>query len=162
MRKFIVLSIVLLMLAGFAITSSAQEGVPIDIKPESCPNPLNVKSKGVLTVAILGTAAFDVTQVDPATIELEGVSPLRWDWEDVAEPYTPFVGKEESMDCNILGPDGYLDLTLKFDAQEIVAALGAVEDGDVLVLELTGNLLIGFGGTPIVGEDVIIIITKGN
>ena len=133
--------------------------VAVDIKPQSCPNPLNVKKKGVLPVAILGTADFDVTQVDPSTLMLVGVSPLRWALEDVATPYAPFVGKEESTDCNTLGPDGYLDLTLKFDAQEIVAALGSVSDGDVLILTLTGNLL---NGITINGEDVIIIIKKGN
>jgi hypothetical protein len=142
------------MIAGFGITSSAQEVVPVDIKPESCPNPLNVKSKGVLPVAILGTEDFDVTEVDPATVMLEGVAPLRWDWEDVATP-------SESEECTTAGPDGYLDLTLKFDNQEVAAALGAVGDGDVLVLRLTGNLLAEFGGTPILGEDVIIIIKKG-
>jgi len=163
MKKFIVLSIVLLMLAGFAITSSAQEEVPVpvDIKPESCPNPLNVKSKGVLPVAILGTEDFDVTQIDPATIELEGVAPLRWDLEDVATPYEPFVGKEDCMeDCIIDGPDGFLDLTLKFDTQEVVDALGEVFDGECLPLTLTGNLSEEFGGTPIVGEDVVLILKK--
>ena len=39
--------------------------VPIDIKPGSCPNPINVKSKGVLPVAVVGNSSFDVTQVDP-------------------------------------------------------------------------------------------------
>jgi len=145
------------MLAGFVITSLAC--VPIDIKPQSCPNPLNVKKKGVLPVTILGTAFFDVNDVDPATVELEGVSPLRWDWEDVATPDEPFEDKLDCMDCNTLGPDGYLDLTLKFDAQEIVAALGAVSDGDVLFIPLTGELL---DGTQIIGVDVIIIIKKGN
>ena len=160
MRKFIALFIVFLMLAGFVTTSLAIiVEVPVDIKPQSCPNPLNVKSKGALSVAILGTEDFDVNDVDPATIALAGVSPLRWDWEDVATPFEPFVGKEDCMeDCIIEGPDGYLDLTLKFDNQEIVAALGAVEDGECLVLTLTGNLL---GGAPIVGEDVVIIIKKG-
>jgi len=147
MKKIIVISIVLLMLAGFAITSSAQVEVPVDIKPESCPNPLNVKSKGVLPVAILGTDIFDVTLIDPSSIMLEGVSPIRWDWEDVATP------KEESEECNTLGSDGYLDLTLKFDVQEIIAALGDVSDGEVLTLTLTGTLLVGY--------DVIIIIKKG-
>ena len=132
--------------------------VAVDIKPQSCPNPLNVKRKGVLPVAILGTEDLDVTEIDPASIMLAGVSPLRWALEDVATPYAPFVGKEDSMDCNTLGPDGYLDLTLKFDAQEIVAALGGVSDGDVLILTLTGNLL---NGITINGEDVIIIIKKG-
>ena len=154
MRKLIVLSIVLLMLAGFVITSSAEViEVAVDIKPQSCPNPLNVKGKGVLPVAILGTEDFDVTQVDPATVELAGVSPLRWDWEDVATP---------SEECTTAGPDGYLDLTLKFDIQEVVAALGVVSNGDDLVLTLTGNLCVEFNGTRIVGEDIIIIIKKGN
>jgi len=39
--------------------------VLVDIKPGSYPNPLNVKSKGVLPVAILGTTAFDVSDVCP-------------------------------------------------------------------------------------------------
>ena len=150
MRKFIVLSIVLLMLAGFVITSSAEAiEVAVDIKPQSCPNPLNVKGKGVLPVAILGTEDFDVTQIDPATIELEGESPLRWALEDVATL---------SEECTTDGPDGYLDLTLKFDAQEIVAALGDVSGGDVVILILTGNLS---SGESIDGEDVMIIIKKG-
>ena len=58
-------------------------------------------------------------------------------------------------------PDGYLDLVLMFDAQELVAALGEVSDGDVLVLHLHGNLKEEYGGTPIAGEDVVRIIKKG-
>jgi len=132
--------------------------VPLDIKPTSCPNPLNVKSKGKLPVAILGTSNFDITQIDVTTIQLEGVSPLRSDQEDVATPFQPFTGKEDcDLDCTTEGPDGHLDLTLKFDTQTIVATLGAVNDGDCLVLKLTGNLL---DGTPIVGEDVVVIKKK--
>ena len=62
----------------------------VDIKPQSCPNPLNVKKKGVLPIAILGTEDFDVTEIDPASVELEYISPLRWALEDVATPYEPF------------------------------------------------------------------------
>jgi hypothetical protein len=131
---------------------------PVDIKPTSCPNPLNVKSKGVLPIAILGTDTFDATQVDPASVRLEGVAPLRWDLEDVATPFEPFVGKEDAYDCTEEGPDGYMDLTLKFDEQEVVAALGDVSDGDVLVLQLTGDLV---EGGSFVGEDVVVILKKG-
>jgi len=134
--------------------------VPVDIKPQSCRNPLNVKDKGVLPVAILGTDVFDATQVDPDLVRLEGVAPLRWDQEDVATPFEPFTGKEDAFDCTEEGPDGFLDLTLKFDAQEIIAALGDVNDGDVRVLPLTGNLLEEFDGTPIQGEDVVVILKK--
>ena len=123
--------------------------VPVDIKPMSSPNPLNVNSKGVLPVAILGTEDFDVTQIDPATILLEGIAPLRWALEDVGSPDDPLAG-----------PDGFVDLTLKFATQEIVPVLGDVNDGDNVVLNLTGNLKEEFGGTPIEGEDVVRIIKK--
>jgi hypothetical protein len=132
--------------------------VAFDIHPTSCPNPLNVGRRGVVPAAILGTEEFDVTQVDPATVMLAGVAPLRWSLEDVVTPFDPFIGKQDAFDCNEFGADGYLDLTFKFDAPELAAALGDVEDGDVLVLPLTGNLMEEFGGTPIVGEDVVVII----
>jgi hypothetical protein len=135
--------------------------VPVDIKPTSCPNPLNVNSNGVLPVAILGTEDFDVTQIDPASVALEGVSPLRWSEEDVATPYEPFIGKEDCMDCSEERSDGFKDLTLKFDMQAIVEAIGEVDHGQCLVLTLTGNLKEEFDGTDIMGEDVVRIIKKG-
>lgn len=139
---------------------------PIDIKPGSCPNPLNLREKGVLPVAILGLEDFDVTQIDPATVRLfrKGVvdpievAPLRWSLEDVATPFEPFIGKKAKYDCTAAGPDGLLDLSLKFDAQAVVAALGPVTDRQVLVLQLTAKLKEAFGGTPIAGEDVVVIL----
>lgn len=71
--------------------------VPVDIRPTSCPNPLNVGEKGVLPVAILGTSSFDVTKVDPASVRLEGVAPLRSALEDVGAPFTPFTGKKDCL-----------------------------------------------------------------
>ncbi len=133
---------------------------PLDIKPGSCPNPLSIKAKGDLPVAILGTNVFNVSQVDPASVFLEGVAPLRWSIGDIATPYEPIIGKIGAYDCNTLGRDGYKDLTLKFNAQEVVAALGNVKAGDVLVLHLTGNLKEEFGGTPFYGEDVVLISKK--
>lgn len=145
---------------GIAISLIRDEliEVAVDIKPQSCRNPLNVKSRGVLPVAILGTESFDVSQVDPATVRLEGVAPLRFEIADVATPFEPFLGKQDAFDCTEEGPDGFLDLTLKFNKQEVVLALGPVDDGDVIVATLTGELL---DGTPIVGEDVVVILKKG-
>jgi len=146
-------------LAGVQIVSmSSARVISIDIKPGSCPNPLNTKSRGVLPVAILGTADFDVLEVDPASVRLDGVAPLRSALEDVATPFVPFTGETDASDCTDEGADGFDDLNLKFTTRDIVAALGAVSDGDVLVLELTGNLL---DGTPIVGEDVVVFLKKG-
>lgn len=126
--------------------------VAVDIKPESCPNPLNVKSKGVLPVAVLGMEDFDVTEVDVDYISLAGVAPIRFDYEDVA---TPFDG--ERCDCHEAGPDGILDLVLHFDTKEIVEAIGPVVDGDELELILTSEL---YDGTPIEGSDCIRVIKK--
>ena len=132
--------------------------VAVDIKPQSCPNPVNTKSQGVLPVAIVSDGSFDASQVNPATIELAGVSPTKWDSEDVTTPHEPYVGKEDCYDCSEAGPDGLMDLTLKFDTQEIVAAMGSVEDGQCLTLKLTARL---WDGTPIAGEDVVIVKKKG-
>lgn len=124
--------------------------VAVDIKPGSCPNPLNVKSRGVLPVAILGSQEFDVTDVDVASIQLAGVDPNRSSYEDVATPVTD----ENECECTEDANDGYLDLTLKFKTQEIVEAIGDVDHGDVLTLDLDGVL---FGERPIVGTDCIVI-----
>ena len=133
-----------------------EHDLAVDIKPQSCPNPLNVSSKGVLPVAILGTENFDVAEVDIDTVLLEGVAPLRSKLEDVA---TPFDGElVDAYSCTEEGPDGLVDLTLKFDKQEIVAALGDVEDGDVLILTLTASLL---SGNAVSGKDIVIIRKKG-
>jgi hypothetical protein len=139
--------------------------VAVDIRPGGCPNPLNVAAGGVLPVAVLGTADFDVTHVDPASVRLAGVEPLRWALEDVATPFQPFTGKSKASDCNTLGADGRVDLSLKFDVPAIIAAIKKelgreLNDGEVLVLSLTGNLLEAHGGGAIVGEDTVVIQQK--
>jgi hypothetical protein len=140
--------------------------VAVDVKPASCPNPFNVGLNGVLPVAIAGMEDLDVTQIDPTSVRLYyldkalAVSPLRWSIEDVTTPYEPYLGKLSAYDCNTCGPDGLFDLTLKFDHREVAALLGPVSDGDVLVLKFAANLKEEFGGTPLVGEDVIRIILK--
>ena len=136
--------------------------VPLDIKPQSCPNPFNFKAKGVLPVAILGTEDLDVTMLDPAASLLEGVTPIRWTIEDVATPYEPFLGKVELLDCTEAGPDGFLDLVLFYNRQEVAAAIDYAIDGDVLVLWLDTKLMDDYGGTVLVGQDVVKIIRKGS
>jgi len=89
-------------------------------------------------------------------VQLEGNDPIRSDIEDVS---TPVANQQDVCDCTTDGPDGFDDLTLKFDTQGIVGALGPVNDGDEVVLTLTGALN---DGTPIEGMDCIIVIQKGN
>ncbi len=137
------------VLHGFLAAAPAALHVAIDIKPAGCPNPFNVGAMGVLPVAILGTASFDVTTVDPTSVRLKGVPALRSALEDVATPYTgPLVNATSRTSA---GPDGFTDLVLHFDDQAVSAALGTATDGQVLIFTLTGNLLPQF---------VVIVINK--
>ncbi len=134
------------------VTISAQAGIvpiSVDIKPQSCPNPINVKSQGVLPVAILGTPDLNINDIDFCTIVLNGVRPTRSAFEDVS---TPVFDNECS--CTQQGADGFEDVTLKFPTQEIVAVIGAPEKNEVIELTLSANLL---DGTPIQGTDCVIV-----
>lgn len=115
------------------------QSIEVDIKPGSQTNPLRIKGRGVLPTAILGTENFDVSLIDPTSVELLGVAPLRWSQED----------------CN---GDGYMDLMLKFKTQKIVTALGEVNDGDEIELPLSGELS---DGVAIEGQDTVLILKKG-
>ncbi len=134
-------------------------GVLFDIEPQECPNLFNSKSNGKFPAAILGTADFDVITVDPASLRLVGVAPAFNDIRDVATPYVPFTGRQTENDCTDAGADGLEDLRLKYDTQDVVAAIEAalgrpVQNGEVLILPLNGQL---YDGTPIIAEDVIVI-----
>ena len=124
----------------------------LDIKPGSCPNPINTGSRGVLPVALLGTADLDVYSINVESLRLEGVAPFGADYEDVA---TPFEG--DLCGCTEAGPDGFVDLTLKFSVQDIINAIGASPTGD-RVLTLTGTFL---DGREIEGKDCVVIVPSG-
>lgn len=55
----------------------------IVIKPENYPNSINLKSNGVIPVAVLTNYDFDVNNIDPATVTFADAYPLRWSMEDV-------------------------------------------------------------------------------
>ncbi len=60
------------VLGGGGLESVIQ--VTIDIKPGSDPNSINLSSAGVVPVAILSTADFDATTVDPDSLFLSGAN----------------------------------------------------------------------------------------
>jgi hypothetical protein len=131
--------------------------VPVffDIHPTSCPNPINRKSKGVTPMAILGTAEFDVSNINTATINIQGISPVNISMSDVATPYLPGPEEDDPYSCNTEGPDGFGDLLLKFNTQDLAGILAGYSEGDVVLLSIEGEL---FDGRLFRGEDVIKIV----
>lgn len=82
--------------------------VTIDIKPGSYPNSINLKSEGVIPVAILTTDTFDAATVDPATVIFAGAAALHSAREDVDD-------------------DEDTDPILHFDCQQVSIVSGATE-----------------------------------
>jgi hypothetical protein len=125
------------------------QSVPVDIKPGSHSTPINLKSKGVLPVAILSTADFDSTQVDPETLRFgdplliadgkSPVSPLRWSYEDVND-------------------DGAVDLSLKFSMRDLLASevIGpATTEGYI-----AGQMFEEFGSMEIAGREMVTLVPR--
>ena len=111
---------------------------PIDIKPGSDPNSINLKSKGVVPVAILGSAIFDVTTVDVTTLVFgpDDATPAH----DLTDPD---VYADHLQDVNL---DGFTDLVCHFKTQELGLVKGSTD------ATLTGDTNDGetFSGTDFV------------
>lgn len=108
-----------------------------------------------------------LTNGDETASGVVEVYPIRLAFEeDVATPfeYDPFNPREDRLDCHQWGYDGYKDLTLKFDTQEVVSAFGLSAEDDpssqewFLIFKLTD-------GNELIGSDVVWILNrtkKGN
>jgi len=98
----------------------------IDIKPCSDPNSINLGDQGVLTVAIMGSADLDVTNIKPDTVKIGDV--------EIATR-----GKADKTACSIedVDGDGYTDFVAKFNVQDLTnAALTELTTKLVLTAEL--------------------------
>jgi len=109
--------------------------VEIDIKPGSDPNSINLKSKGVVPLAVLTTNDFDASTVDPATVRFgpDDAEAVQYALEDVDE-------------------DGDIDMILHFKTQDLRL------NGNSIEATLSGET---FGGMPIQGTDTVNIVPKG-
>lgn len=103
--------------------------VSIDVKPGSRKNPIKPHAKGKLWVAMLGGVDFDVTQIDPATLQLgtHMASSDKFRYKDVDH-------------------DGYLDLLGRFQVSKTGISCGDTE------IDLTANM---FEGQALTGTDSI-------
>jgi len=102
---------------------NAVNGLKIDIKPGGNPNNINLKSRGVVPVAVLTTDDFDASAIDPETVEFAGAKP-------------PVRSTLEDVDG-----DGDIDMLFHFKTQELVL------DEDSTEATLTGETIEGVGIT---------------
>lgn len=101
-------------------------GVEIDIKPGSDPNCFNNDGNGVIPVAILGSETFDVNQIDPYSVTLEGMA-------------VKMVGKADRALSHIedVNDDGFDDLVVQIQDENGIfepgigeaIIMGLLEDG---------------------------------
>ena len=71
----------ILILGAMPATLSA---CPIDVKPGSNPNSINLNSKGIVPAALLlSSADYKGIYLDPDSVKLAGASPVKWAIEDV-------------------------------------------------------------------------------
>lgn len=146
--------------------------VNVDVHPGSCPNPLNVKSTGVLPVALLGTQEWPVYDLDPESVRVwreessgnligGNVEPLRYSYEDTATPFDP---TDETECCHNATGDGIADMNVKFDTSAIVDDLGLndVHDMTTIYLKLTVNVVDGEGTVldTVIGGDCVLILNN--
>ena len=127
----ILILLVSLIISVSAVSAANGVDILVDIKPNTLPNSINPKSRGVIPVAILTTGTFDAATVDPNTVRF-GVTGIEAD---------PVHFALDDVDG-----DGDIDLILHFNNQ----AAGIV-CGDTSA-SITGET---FAGQEIHGTDSI-------
>ena len=124
---------------GFRVASVSELPIEIDIKPGNDANPINLKSRGVIPVAILGSDTFDVLDVDADTLAFGPAGAIG------AAPAHKKGG--HLADVN---DDGFTDLLSHYRTQE--TGIGA-EDTEACVVGET------FDGTTFESCDEILVIS---
>lgn len=124
--------------------------IDIDIKPGSFPNSINLGSGGATPVAILGSATFDVNNIDETTLTL-GTAGIKTVGK--TDPHLLCSIEDVSGEFVIAGPEGapddFDDLVCHFITVGIVPEAGDTE------AKISGDLL---DGTPIEGTDSVNIV----
>lgn len=110
---------------GYGVTRSATGilstfiPVAVDIKPGGYPNSINLKSNGAIPVVVLGSATFDVKQIDPITVKLanalvrlKGNGQPMADYEDVnGDSFTDLVVQVPTQLLQLTASDTKANLT---------------------------------------------------
>ena len=113
--------------------------VEIDIKPGSSPNSINLGSQGVVPVAILSSADFDATQVDPDTVTLAAASVA------IRGKGNRLMAHEEDVN-----EDGLMDLVVQVETENLQP--DQFQDGYAYLMAQT------YDGVEIEGSDEVTLV----
>jgi hypothetical protein len=131
------------------LLAAEQLVVAIDVKPGSYPNCFNINGNGVIPVAVLGTADFDVSRIDPSTLAFGGLD-IRVKGNGAPQCSVEDVSGDLSSPEG--APDGHPDLVCQF----VDDATAWTPDNGIATL--TGKLKADFDATPIVGSGEICVV----
>jgi hypothetical protein len=133
--------------------------VPLDIRPDQCPNTFICSENGLVTVAIPGSSKIDVSTIDLPSLSINGIAPESSVVQDITSPYSGTA--TDCNTCSIGKPDGKADLVLKFDIQKVGKTLGNVKVNQCVRINLIGTKRTPSGTRPITGVDFITIKNPG-
>ncbi len=154
--------------AKVTISENRVPGPSLDVHPGSCPNPINVRSRGSTPVALVGSSNFDVSLVDTTSLWLErrdeaggAVVPKRTRRDDgarIADVATPV--NADDCDCHKLLGDGIEDLQMFFATKSTASALELDQEENRTNIEvvLRGSL---YDGTPFEVSDCVTVVGAG-
>jgi hypothetical protein len=116
-----------------------------------------------MSFGIAGGPNFDVRAVDRDTVRVIGIKPKDFKTDYNFSPAVgALLGRTVLGDCAAQVPDLYLDLLMKVDSLELAQAIEQVigrplRDGETVAVTLSGRLKREHGGTPFVGEDLVVV-----
>jgi hypothetical protein len=115
----------------------------IDIKPGQSENPVNLRSRGVIPVALLGEASLDVTQLDLSTLRFG-----RCGFVEASPAHELGGPRALTKHLEDINGDGFVDLVTHYRQQD---AKFVAEDEEGCLVVQNGN------GAPLLGIDGVMI-----
>ena len=136
------------------ITVVPEVSAALDIRPQDCPNlfTVNTRSQGRIPMAILGSAGFNVADINSDTITIQGTSLTPVKEPSIGRVATPGAGGD--WPCSMSVDDGYDDMMVHFSIRDLILQLGLDEKpaGEIVPITVRGLL---YNGTPFLARDCL-------
>jgi hypothetical protein len=145
--------------------SLAGQDITLDIKPGTCPNSVNPRSRGVLPVALAGDGAFDFGTINLSSIRLSRADGVGGSLAPLNGPKGPHTVLHDATSprsgsgcaCEKQAHDGIPDLQMFFSTRDVASTLLAgAAAGQQVELVITADLK--GGGTFRSATDCVVVV----